>query len=100
MQIGKLRITKHGVMFWCQGCKMYHVVNLDSEYSPIVWDFNWDYDKPTFQPSILVQYPWGEDRKMVTCHCFVTDGKVQYLDDSTHEFAGQTVDLAIDSEVG
>lgn len=27
------------------------------------------------------------------CHSFVTDGRIQFLTDSTHELAGQTVDL-------
>ena len=28
-----------------------------------------------------------------TCHSFVTDGKIQYLNDCTHEYAGQTIEL-------
>ena len=27
------------------------------------------------------------------CHSFVTDGRIQYLDDCTHELRGQTIDL-------
>ena len=27
------------------------------------------------------------------CHSFVTDGKIQFLGDCTHELAGQTVEL-------
>jgi hypothetical protein len=27
------------------------------------------------------------------CHSFVTDGRIQFLSDSTHALAGQTVDL-------
>jgi len=44
-------------------------------------------DKPSFQPSILWQ--WGD----VRCHSYVTDGRIQFLNDCTHDLAGQTVDL-------
>ncbi len=27
------------------------------------------------------------------CHSFLTDGRIQFLDDCTHAMAGQTVDL-------
>lgn len=27
------------------------------------------------------------------CHSFVTDGKIRFLNDCTHDLAGQTVDL-------
>ena len=33
--------------------------------------------------------PNGEER----CHSFIRDGKIQYLNDCTHEFAGKTVEL-------
>lgn len=51
------------------------------------WGWNGDSDKPTLTPSILTK-----NHKDV-CHSFVKDGKVQFLDDSTHELAGQKVDL-------
>lgn len=45
------------------------------------------YDNPTFSPSILVA---DLDN---TCHCFILDGKMEYLPDCTHELAGQVVEL-------
>ena len=27
------------------------------------------------------------------CHCFVRDGRIEYLSDSTHEFRGKSVDM-------
>jgi len=30
---------------------------------------------------------------MTRCHSFVVDGRIQFLQDSEHELAGQTVDL-------
>lgn len=29
----------------------------------------------------------------VRCHTWINDGQAQYLEDSTHEFAGKTLDL-------
>lgn len=51
------------------------------------WKFNGDYEKPTFRPSMVADY--GEAGKT---HCFVTDGKIEYLSDCSHEYAGKTVD--------
>lgn len=56
------------------------------------WSWNGDMEKPTLKPSILT----GDDehsRATRKCHSFVTDGKIQFLEDSTHEFAGRTMDL-------
>lgn len=104
---GKLRILEGGmVSFWCEGCEMYHGVTIDKTKSPS-WDFNGDYEKPTFSPSIRVRIPHPEgysirdtapvgwNGKVVDhiCHSFITDGEIQYLSDSTHELAGWTIDL-------
>lgn len=100
---GVLRTIEGGrVGFRCPGCKETHHVIIEHGKSPC-WGFNHDYDKPTFTPSILVR--WSEpsdvegefddtskDRQMV-CHSFVTDGRIQFLGDCTHELAGRTVDL-------
>lgn len=51
------------------------------------WSWNGDTEKPTVKPSIL------SDNGEVRCHTWINDGKVQFLDDCTHEFAGQTLDL-------
>lgn len=51
------------------------------------WTWNGDVDKPTLKPSLLSKTP------ECVSHCWITDGKVQFLSDTTHEFKGQTVDL-------
>jgi hypothetical protein len=109
---------KEGFMFYCPGCKEPHAVRTNS---PDGWTFNGNGDAPTFQPSVLVRtghhvpdfaqlYPPGvepscwctykaehpEDPdpfECVVCHSFVTDGRIQFLADSTHELSGQTVEL-------
>lgn len=56
------------------------------------WTFNGNEEHPTFTPSMLVHdNPNIPDRKR--CHSFVTDGRIQFLGDSGHALAGQTVEL-------
>ncbi len=57
------------------------------------WEFNGDYDRPTFQPSVLVTWGPPENRAKHVCHSFVTEGQIQFLGDCTHALAGQTVPL-------
>lgn len=56
-----------------------------------VWSWNGDKRSPTFSPSILTRMPWAG--KQVVNHVFVRDGKIQYLSDCSHEYAGKTIDL-------
>jgi hypothetical protein len=46
-------------------------------------------DRPTFTPSLLCNQHDPGSR----CHLFVTDGRIQFLDDCHHRLAGQTVDM-------
>lgn len=60
------------------------------------WTFNGDFEKPTLKPSMSAVsiFGYGNDQYVEhRCHCFVTDGKIQYLADCTHAMAGQTIDL-------
>lgn len=53
------------------------------------WQWNGSVDAPTLQPSILST----RAHEGLRCHSFLTNGTVQFLDDTTHEFKGQTVEL-------
>lgn len=55
-----------------------------------VWSWNGSTDAPTLKPSIRTSY--GRDGAHC-CHTWVTDGKAQFLSDTTHDLAGKTVDL-------
>lgn len=104
-----IKVHDGRLLFYCKGCECNHGVT-DS------WKFNGDYEKPTFSPSVLVRstkltekgesdwekwcdsgYPDrnGEpfESTPTICHSFVTNGSIQYLNDCTHELAGQTVEL-------
>lgn len=75
-------------MIFCPACRHGHA--FDSR-----WTFNGDMEKPTFRASFL-QYetpPKGPFKGHFRCHSFVTDGRIEFLSDSTHAMAGQTVDL-------
>jgi hypothetical protein len=101
------KVSENRVAFYCQGCKGSHQID------PGRWEFNGDFERPTISPSILVNsmhYPEGgkwptdsEHARMMAgeriegvpsiCHSFVRDGRIEYLNDCTHELRGQTVDL-------
>lgn len=99
--------------FYCPGCKTTHQV-LVEEDNPRSWGWNKDVDKPTFTPSILTRSGhYSYDRPVESCYCtynkkhptaqlpytcyrchsYVTDGKIQFLSDCSHELANQTVDI-------
>lgn len=104
----KLRRVEGGrIAFWCPGCNSAHQVTVDGSRG---WSWNGDGDRPTISPSILVkchrlerdeQGIWtggwvrGPDGGLIedVCHSFVTDGRIRFLGDCTHAFAGQAVDL-------
>jgi hypothetical protein len=69
---------------YCLGCKHIHAM------SPKIHTFNGDFLNPTFNPSLLQNFVPGQ-----TCHSWVRDGKMEFLNDSYHELAGQTVELPL-----
>lgn len=77
-------------VFWCPGCKFGHGVwtTHPNDRTKAMWAFNGNMEKPTFHPSILIE--WGDNKR---CHLFVTDGKLHYCGDCTHELAGQVIDM-------
>ena len=77
-------------IFNCPGCKCSHFINTNPA-NGAVWEFNFDMEKPTVSPSLLVRMPWKDEMK--TCHSFVRNGNIQFLNDCTHELAGQTVEI-------
>lgn len=80
------------IYFECPGCGVPHGIAVGEGSGPR-WGWNGDAVKPTFTPSILSTYTFGPDNKTETCHSFVTDGRIQFLADCTHELVGQTVDI-------
>lgn len=76
-----------GYMIFCPACQCGHL--FDSR-----WTFNGDFEKPTFRASMLIPGRQNPPYKpTLRCHSFVTEGKIQFLDDCEHELKGQTVEL-------
>lgn len=93
------------LVFWCPGCGEAHQITVEG--GPHHWSFNGNVERPTFSPSILVdgveKLTEDEYRRVMKgevieprqkrCHSFVRAGRIEFLGDCTHAFAGQTVDL-------
>lgn len=97
------------VHFKCPGCGDEHRLPVRRDQSRTAtpeWWWNGSTKAPTLQPSILTRCgpitdpehrataddQWNAEGYRI-CHSFVTDGRIQFLGDCTHELAGQTVDL-------
>ena len=106
-QRGVLRTMGDGLVgFWCPGCEEMHVINTDVSDRPS-WDFDDNYDAPTFSPSINVagvrRITDEEHARLMAgenipptprvCHSFVRAGRIEFLGDCTHALKGQTVQL-------
>jgi hypothetical protein len=75
--------------FECPGCGCCHRVRVQGPEP--VWWWNRSLERPTFTPSLRVR--WGDVKGNQTCHSFITDGRIMFLNDCTHVLAGQTMDL-------
>lgn len=100
------KLNDNSFAWYCPACNDLHVANQG-------WSFNDDYENPTFSPSFLVRsghYASGNTNacwctynaehtdnpsrfKCLICHTFIRGGKIQYLSDCTHDYAGKTVDM-------
>ena len=82
----------------CPACGFEHSFRVDLEgHGKWVepngpWSFNGDYDKPTFQPSMLANQDQIQDHHPI-CHSFLTAGVWHFLADCSHGMAGQYVPM-------
>lgn len=100
-------------MFFCPGCGERHDMPLNPAEHPR-WEWNGSVERPTLTPSLLIRsghYVPGHEGddcwctynaehpdapapfSCYTCHSYITEGRIQFLADSTHALAGQIVDL-------
>lgn len=54
------------------------------------WDFNGNFEKPGFTPSLREWTPEAEHRPFWQCHFTLTDGIISMCGDCTHEFSGKS----------
>ena len=75
----------------CPACDFEHSFRIGAEYwdreGLAVWEFNGDYERPTFTGSMLSR---GGKRR---CHSYLENGQWRFLADCTHALAGQTVPM-------
>jgi hypothetical protein len=71
-----------GYVIFCPGCGVLH--KFDAR-----WQFNGSLELPTFTPSLLIE----DAVQNIVCHSIVTNGRIQFLPDSTHRLSGQVCDL-------
>lgn len=109
MKVKKTNDNK--LSFMCPGCNERHTVGLFGSSGP-QWAWNGDNNKPTLSPSVLVrtghyvdgdtdncwcaynaEHPEDVTFHCMVCHSFITDGKIQFLSDCSHNLAGITVEL-------
>lgn len=81
--------------FYCPGCGHHHIYYTRNENPLPNWTFNGNMESPTFSPSLLNRwgkYVPGYENKIKgggICHLNVTNGKIDYYDDCTHEYKGR-----------
>jgi len=71
------------LVFHCPGC------GYDHPFEVPRWKWNGSFDRPTFEPSLLVNASRPESR----CHSYVKEGKIRFLKDSYHALKGQEVEI-------
>lgn len=86
--------------YWCPGCAGGHTIAYGAAET---WQWDGDAEHPTFSPSVLAHpskrsfnepgSPDGPVRDQLRCHSFVRAGRIEYLADSEHALAGQTIDM-------
>lgn len=77
----------HGLTYlhWCPGCERLHPINVGKPNSyNAIWKFDGNLEAPTFSPSINI---------VGQCHYIISGGNIQFISDSKHKLAGQTVPL-------
>ena len=99
--------------FWCPACEQLHVYDER-------WRFDGNWDKPSFAPSLRTscghyvpntprmpdgRCGWcvraeehGRPSICRMCHLFVTEGKIIFCPDCSHDLRGQTVEMVARDE--
>lgn len=98
------------VEFKCPGCRDTHSLPVQTSQTKdgrrrASWKFNGDVNKPTLMPSIHSKvgpiddpaYRVGDtgwdEKGMKGCHFWLKEGRIEFLNDCTHDLKNQTVEL-------
>lgn len=86
MKVKKLDSSKGPIFqFKCPACKVDHAVDG-------TWNFNGDFEKPTFSPSVLYK-EFDEAGPVYICHFYIRDGVIDYLNDCSHVLKGDKIPM-------
>ncbi len=81
--------------WYCPGCRRNHDVPVPPH--PQAWEWNRSLEAPTLSPSVLVEYNGRDAGKdgapPAVCHCFIRDGRIEFLGDCSHDLAGREVPM-------
>lgn len=69
------------ILFWCAGCDELHQVHVNDPKHANSWTLSGSLESPTLTPSLKQVHG-------TPCHCFVRNGRVDYLSDCGHGLAG------------
>lgn len=86
---------------WCPACQEIHLILPSTATGPGTkgWRFNGNKAVPSFSPSVKITTGWYVSPTKYSpyegtlCHFFITDGKIHYCTDCSHELSGKTLDL-------
>lgn len=81
MQDGQIK----SLLVFCLGCDSVHVIPVPR------WTWDGNGEVPTVTPSVSIK--WGNAPDSRHCHFNVTNGQIVYHGDTTHEYAGKTIDM-------
>lgn len=89
----------HYIGWYCPGCKHAHSIRVRVTGAESSWTVSGTPEEPVFSPSVHCSYTPEAGGTVTTCHCFVggaqgqCPGLIEFLADSPHELAGQTVPM-------
>ncbi len=85
-------------IFKCPACGLHYIRKGKG------WHFDGNVESPTISPSLVeitnsTNHPHHQpDVPMTRCHLFVSAGKIEFLNDCTHPYGGQTIEMTEFSE--
>lgn len=77
--------------FYCPACKHEHTFTVKADKTQ--WNFNGNINNPSFSPSLLNKELDEEGKIKSICHLVITDNKIHYALDCTHELRGQIINI-------
>lgn len=101
----KLFDKEHGTYKFKCPAGHWHYINTNvPNHQNAQWSFNGDVNKPTFTPSVRERTGYFVDPNVkgdedwlknnsYQCHFIITDGKIHFCADCSHDLKGQTMDM-------